>query len=158
MSKTTATVGAAAALGGLVVAMALLAPGGAGVGLDGGATGAASAPYTLPDGGPWSIGPTALPLILGTPPSVFGQVDIATPTGYQRVSYAALADGGYTLGTTALPFVCVCADSTNTCLWPDGGVVATGTYAASAVSGAGCQLRPCVELAGFTGAAAGCVP
>lgn len=114
--------------------------------------------YTLPDGGQWGMAPDAAPTVLGVLPAAVGQVDVATATGYQRVSFTALPDGGYTLGTTALPFVCACADDSGTCLFPDGGIVVTGTYPSSFVTGAGCQLRPCIELSGFTGAAAGCQP
>jgi hypothetical protein len=128
------------------------------LGLDGGAV-QPTAPGTLPDGGPWAIAnDSGQIIVLGVAPSVIGQVDVATPTGYMRVSYTALPDGGYQLGSTALPFTCGCAIDA-TCIWvADGGPVPpTGSYAASLMSG-NCGTRPCTELSGFSGAAAGCNP
>lgn len=166
MNKTNAAIAGtagvllAAALGAAVLRGPLGANVTAQAGLDGSASVVvATQTFTLPDGGPWAIaGDSGTFIVLGVAPSVVGQVDVATPTGYQRVSYTALPDGGYQLGTTSLPFTCACAIDA-TCVWvADGGPVPlTGSYAANLVSG-NCGLRPCVELSGWTGTAAGCAP
>lgn len=160
--STTIPLAGAALLTAALAVGVLKGPLGVGVaaqaGVDSGAVQPAQG-FTLPDGGPWAIaGDSGTIIVLGVAPSAIGQVDVATPTGYQRVSYTALPDGGYQLGTTPLPFTCACAIDA-TCVWvADGGPVpATGSYPANLVSG-NCGLRPCVELSGWSGTAAGCAP
>lgn len=148
-----------AAIAGAVAIGVALRPGPAPTLPDGGAPPPPVVVYALPDGGGWPVAPDAGVFFIGIPPSTVGQVDVVTPTGYERVTYALLGDGGVLLGTTPLPFTCACASDAGACLFSDGGQVPlTGSYAASAVSGPGCQLRPCTELAGWTGAPGGCAP
>jgi hypothetical protein len=172
MQKLAAAAVVAVAIG--AGGVAVLKPGGVAVGgLDAGALqqldagvhqvdAGSAAPFKLPDGGPWALAPAAAPVLLGACSG--GQADVATATGYARVSCTALADGGYTFGVTALPFTCACATDAGPCHFSDGGQVGAGTYAASAVSGAGCALRVCGDISwagtkvSFSGAPAGCAP
>lgn len=163
MTRAQATAFGVLAVGGAIAAGVLLRPGPAALGADGGALPNAPTLYALPDGGSWPIAPDAglspASTSCGATPGLQTCV-VLTPTGYAEYQVFVPADGGQWLYSSTVGFDYRCADSSGTCLWvADGGVVPmTGSYPAAQVVGAGCLPRPSVELAGWSGAPAGCQP
>lgn len=135
-------------------------------------------PATLPDGAPWALAPDAAFIPLGATSGGFYVV--ATPNGYQEQQVVFTDAGPIYSSTRAFSGACAIqppqapiilladggigpdpsfdAGTVPPCLFADGGQVGPGTYAAGLVSGPGCLPRPMIELSGFTGAPAGCVP